>query len=105
MNFYAMTAGPNFHLNGCWSVDFYVGPFIGYGGFGDPNYWALDHHFRATFDGDFIWGAQLGLDFPGRSGRWGWHTGLRYFELKQETDAGELQVDPLIFELGLAFQF
>lgn len=104
-NFYAFTLGPNFHLLGCDGVDLYVGPFIGYGGFADPNYWALDHHFAATFDGDFIWGAQLGLDVPFGTGPWGFHSGLRYIELDQETDAGTLTVDPLIVELGLAYRF
>ena len=105
VNFYALTVGPNFHLGGCSSVDFYIGPFIGYGGFGDPNYWAFDHHFNAAFDGDFIYGAQLGLDLPMRNGPWGFHTGLRYFKLDQDTDAGKLDVDPLIFELGLTYGF
>jgi hypothetical protein len=105
VNFYALTVGPNFHLNGCSSVDVYVGPFIGYGGFGDPNYWAFDHHFHADFSGDFIYGAQLGLDLPLRNGPWGFHTGLRWFNLEQDTDAGDLEVDPLIFELGFTYGF
>lgn len=105
VNFYALTIGPNFHLARCSSVDVYVGPFIGYGGFGDPNYWAFDHHFNAAFDGDFIYGAQLGLDLPLRNGPWGFHTGLRWFRLDQSTDAGTLEVDPLIFELGFTYGF
>ncbi len=106
VNFYAVTTGPNFHLGGCSAVDAYIGPFIGYGGFGDPNYWAYDHHFAATFDGDFVWGGQVGLDFPGfGEHNWGWHTGLRYIDLDQETDAGEFEVNPFIFEVGVTFQF
>lgn len=105
VNFYALTVGPNFHLAGCSSVDVYVGPFIGYGGFGDPNYWAFDHHFHAAFDGKFIYGAQLGLDLPLRNGPWGFHTGLRWFNLEQDTDAGDLEVDPLIFEIGFTYGF
>lgn len=105
VNFFALTVGPNFHLARCSSVDVYVGPFVGYGGFGDPNYWAFDHHFNAAFDGDFIYGAQLGLDLPLRRGPWGFHTGLRWFKLDQDTDAGKLEVDPLIFELGVTYGF
>lgn len=105
VNFYALTVGPNFHLTRCSSVDVYVGPFIGYGGFGDPNYWAFDHHFHADFSGKFIYGAQLGLDLPLRNGPWGFHTGLRWFRLDQDTDAGDLSVDPLIFELGFTYGF
>jgi hypothetical protein len=104
-NFYALMVGPNFHLTECGGVDFYVGPFIGYGGYADPNYWALDHHFHAAFDGRFIWGAQLGLDVPFDDGPWGFHGGVRWIDLAQDTDAGEIAVDPLIVELGLSYWF
>lgn len=104
--FYAFTLGPNFHLLGCSGTDLYIGPFLGYGGFADPNYWAFDHHFAATFDGDFVWGAQIGLDVPfGGDGPWGLHAGVRYFDLSQETDAGTLEVDPLLVTLGLSYRF
>lgn len=104
-NFYALTFGPNFHLLGCGGTDLYVGPFLGYGGFADPNYWALDHHFRADFDGRFVWGAQLGLDLPFKGdGPWGLHGGVRYMRLSQDTDAGSIKVDPLIVELGLSYR-
>ncbi len=104
-NFYALTFGPNFHLLGCGGADLYVGPFLGYGGFADPNYWALDHHFRASFDGGFVWGAQLGLDVPfDGDGPWGFHGGLRYIKLSQDTDAGSMDIDPLIVELGFTYR-
>jgi hypothetical protein len=104
-NFYALTAGPNFHLFPCKAFDLYAGPFIGYGGFADPNYWVGDHHFAATFDGGFVWGAQLGLDVPISGGPWGFHTALRYMDLSQDTSAGSISVDPLILELGFAYKF
>jgi hypothetical protein len=103
--FYAFTLGPNFHLLGCGGTDLYLGPFVGYGGFADPNYWAFDHHFGASFDGDFVWGAQLGLDAPFGDGPWGFHGGLRYIELSQDTDAGTLRVDPLLVTIGLSYRF
>jgi len=104
-NFYALTAGPNLHLLGC-APDLYLGAFVGFGGFADPNYWVNGHHFAASFDGRFLYGAQLGLDAPfGSSSNWGLHAGLRYFMLDQDTDAGTLHVDPLLVELGLAYRF
>jgi hypothetical protein len=104
--FYAFTVGPNFHLLGCDGADFYIGPFVGYGGLADPNYWAFDHHFAATFDGEFIWGAQAGLAIPFSSdGPWSLHAGLRYLDLSQETDAGTIKVDPWIVSLGLSYRF
>ena len=104
-NFFALTLGPNFHLLPCGGVDLYLGPFLGYGGFADPNYWVFDHHFAASLDGRFIWGGQLGLDVPFGDSRWGLHAGLRYFKLEQDTDAGSIDVDPLIGEVGLAYRF
>ena len=105
-NFFAFTFGPNFHLLGCTGADLYLGPFVGYGGLADPNYWVGDHHFRATLDGRFLWGAQLGLDLPFRAdGPWAFHGGLRYIKLSQDTDAGSIEVDPLLLEVGLAYRF
>jgi hypothetical protein len=104
--FYAFTLGPNFHLLGCSGTDLYIGPFLGYGGFADPNYWAFDHHFQASFDGGFVWGAQIGLDVPfSGDGPWGFHAGVRYIDLSQETDAGTITVDPLLVTLGLSYRF
>ncbi len=82
VTFQALTFGPNFHLLGCGGADLYLGPFLGYGGFADPNYWVGDHRFVADFDRRFLWGAQLGLDVPFRAdGPWGFHGGLRYIDL------------------------
>jgi hypothetical protein len=65
-----------------------------------------DHRFVASFDRRFLWGAQLGLDVPfSGAGPWGFHGGLRYIDLSQDTDAGSLKVDPLLVELGLSYRF
>jgi hypothetical protein len=104
-NFYALTVGPNLHLLKC-TPDLYVGLFAGYGGIADPNYWVFNHHFQASFDGKFVWGAQLGLDVPfSPVSDWGFHGGLRYFDLSQDTDAGSINVDPLLIEAGLSYHF
>lgn len=106
VNFYALTFGPNLHLLSCAPADLYLGVFAGFGGLADPNYWVGDHRFRATFDGRFVYGAQLGLDVPfGKASDWGVHGGVRYLKLDQKTDAGTLKVDPLAIELGLAYRF
>lgn len=106
VTFQALTLGPNFHLLGCGGADLYIGPFAGYGGFADPNYWVGEHRFVASFDRRFLWGAQIGLDVPFRADSpWGFHGGLRYVDFSQDTDAGSLAVDPLLVELGLAYRF
>ena len=105
-NFYAFTVGPNYHFLKCKAADLYGGPFIGYGGLADPNYWVNGYHFRAELDGDFIWGAQLGIDVPfSLESNWGFHGGLRYYELSQKTDAGKFDVDPLLIEAGVSYRF
>ena len=101
-----MMVMPNFHLLGCCTTDLYLGPFIGYGGLADPNYWALGHHFHADFSGDFVWGAQLGLDVPFKPTLdRGFHAGVRWLNLSQDTDAGSIDIDPLLVEAGLFFRF
>lgn len=105
-NFYAFTVGPNLHLLQCKAADLYVGLFAGYGGLADPNYWVFGHHFHADLSGEFVWGAQIGVDVPfSPSSRWGFHAGARYFALEQETDAGKFDVDPLIVQAGLSYRF
>lgn len=104
--FYAATIGPNWHVLGCSNVDFYLGALIGYGGFYDPDFWALGHRFHADFDGTFLWGAQLGIDVPfQRTSDWGFHGGVRYLVFDQDTDAGSIDIDPLVFEAGVAYHF
>ncbi|OQC35723.1 MAG: hypothetical protein BWX64_02339 [Acidobacteria bacterium ADurb.Bin051] len=72
----------------------------------DPNYWVGDRRLQATFDSDFVWGAQLGLDVPFKPVRdSGLHFGVRYMGLEQKTDIGKLKVDPLLAEVGLFFRF
>ena len=103
---YAFTVGPNWHVLGCSQVDFYLGAFLGYGGIYDPDYWALGHRFHADFSGDFLYGLQLGVDVPfARTSDWGFHGGLRYLVFDQDTDAGSVDIDPLVFEAGIAYHF
>jgi hypothetical protein len=105
-NFFAFTVGPNLHLLRCRAADLYVGLFAGYGGLADPNYWVFGHHFHADLSGEFIWGAQIGVDVPFKpESDWGFHAGLRYFGNEQETDAGSFDVDPLLVEAGLSYRF
>lgn len=105
-NFYAFTVGPNLHWNGCKSPGVYAGLFAGYAGLADPNYWVFGHHFHADLAGEFVWGAQLGLDWPfDPASDWGLHAAVRYFANEQETDAGSFDVDPLLVEVGLSYRF
>ena len=105
-NLVAFTFGPNFHVTACAAVDLYLGPFIGYGGLADPNYWVNGHHFHADLKTKFVWGAQIGLDIPFNPAKdIGFHGGLRYIVFDEESDMGTFDVDPLIFEAGLSFRF
>ena len=105
-NFHAVTLGPNFHLLKCTTVDLYLGPFIGWGGLADPNYWVDGHHFHADLTSKFLWGGTLGLDVPFDPTKdVGFHAGLRYLKFDEKSDMGKFDVDPLVFEAGLSIKF
>ncbi len=104
--FSALTLGPNFHLLGTGGADLYVGPFLGFGGYTDLDYRVGDRRFRTQFDRRFLWGAQIGLDLLfSANGPWGFHGGLRYIDLSQDTDVGSIKIDPLLTEVGLFYRF
>ncbi len=106
LTFFSLTLGPNIHLLHCKPADLYLGAFVGMGGFGDPNYWALGRRFQANFEPRFVWGGQVGVDVPFRpSSDWGFHAGLRYFKVSQPTDWGTIDVDPIVLQAGLSFRF
>ena len=106
-DFYAVTIGPNFHFSECGGgTDFYFGPFVGYGGFSGSDHRSAGHRFTADSEHRFLWGAQVGLDIPfGAQNPWGFHGGVRYFDLSRDTDAGSIQIDPLLAEIGLFYRF
>lgn len=104
--------GPNFHLTrNSERVDFFVGPYVGFASFDDAEFSILGRNLRRTFDNEFVWGLQLGIDFSFGDSPWGLFVGGRYMGLSVETeglsadDEIELDLDPLIFGVGFAYRF
>lgn len=110
LSYWEVSFGPNLHLTPNHAADFYIGPFVGYGSLDDGQYSAFGQTVDAEFDGDVLWGAQVGLDWPfGTDSQWGLHLGARYtdFSVDVTTPVGdeELGVDPLGAEIGLTYWF
>ena len=107
-SFMALTFGPNFHLTPNQKVDFYVGPFVGLAQFGDASYElngvALDRVTR-DFDSEFMFGVQLGLDVPLGQSPWALHFGGLFMDLATGSDDGDVDLNPLIGTIGLAYNF
>lgn len=79
LGFLAVTVGPNFHLSPNSPVDFYLGPFIGLAKVDDGDYRVLGQNFETdSYDSEFVWGAQLGLDIPFGESKWGANLGAKY---------------------------
>jgi hypothetical protein len=110
LGYWELSFGPNLHLTPSSPVDFYIGPFVGYGSLDDGEYSAFGQRVDADFDGDLLWGAQLGLDWPfGTDSQWGLHLGARYTDFSVDVvtpvASEELGVDPLSAEIGLTYWF
>ncbi|MDH3378659.1 MAG: outer membrane beta-barrel protein [Gammaproteobacteria bacterium] len=108
VSFASLTIGPNFHLTPDHRADLYVGPFIGLVNLGSVSYNALGETRSRDFDNDFVLGAQIGIDVPfSQASLWNFHAGLLYMDLTAEDKLSndKIDVDPLIFTLGLARHF
>jgi outer membrane protein W len=105
----------NFHLfRKHKSVDFYVGPTVGYAMWGDlqPKDIAVEFGIEEPrkLKSNFIYGANLGFDFP-FYGTWAFNVGLRYLWVKAELESAGAQgidsidVNPLIIAVGISYRF
>lgn len=104
----SLDLGLAFHLTPESRVDLFLGPLVSYVQFDDGNYTALGRSFGTDFDSDLALGAILGMDVPFKpDGPWGLFAGVRYLDLSAEDGQSdfELGLDPLIFSLGLAYDF
>ncbi len=101
------TLGPNFHLTPGKKVDFYVGPYIGRAQFDDPSYNLGGSLGTVSLDIDdeFVFGAQIGLDVPFGASNWAFHLGGLYMKLPVNLSGVDLDADPLIGTIGLAYNF
>ena len=114
-DYWNLSLGLNFHLTPESRVDWYVGPFIGYAGIDGNRFNLLGQSVTRDADGDFIWGGQVGLDWPFGDSPWGFHLGARYTDFSVEIEdeglgeadeeLGEIGLDPVTIEVGLSYRF
>lgn len=102
-----LTLGANFHLTPGKRADFYVGPFIGLAQVGDPsfNLGGTVGTVSGNFDDEFVFGGQLGLDIPFGESPWAFHLGALYMDLGVGEGGVDLDLNPLIGAIGLAYNF
>lgn len=107
----AFTVGPNFHLTPDSRVDFYVGPFLGYADLDGATFNLLGDSIRRDVDGDFLFGAQAGLDIPFGDSAWGLNFAARYMKLDADLSGtnvpsgADMAIDPFLVSGGLRVRF
>ncbi len=102
----------NFHvLKNMKTLDFYLGPTVGYAWWGDlkPQGIASDigNTTSIKVKGKAVYGANFGLDVPFGS-NWAFNAGVRYLWAKAEPDAVDTQsidVNPWLVNVGVSYRF
>jgi outer membrane protein W len=95
----------HFHVVQREAFDFYVGPTIGYVMYGDLDLVPEFEEDDVALDDDFGIGAVAGLDVGFGSAGWSFSTALRYIKTGAQIDeegAPEVDIDPLIIQVGVA---
>lgn len=105
-------AALNIHLTPDSRFDLYVGPvlaYVVYEGFDLVVEPGLSESF--TVENDFAFGAVVGLDVALGDGGWSLNTAFRYLDSTlearpvDETDVGTVDMDPMIFSIGVGYRF
>lgn len=99
------------------NVDFYFGPVIAWVMYDDID---IDDDLKVEADNDIAWGVQLGLDYPLNDQGLAFNAGLKYMMTKYKADVTfegldiadskssdefEIDVNPWIVQIGLAYRF
>ena len=96
----------NFHiLKDAKTLDFYLGPTLGYAMWGD---WKIDGEGNIKTKDTFAYGVNFGLDVP-FADTWAFNAGLRYLFLSTESDESgdniEIDVNPWMLTAGVSYKF
>ena len=117
-DYWDLSLGLNVHLTPKGALDWYAGPFVGYGVVDGHESFAVDRSLEHDARGGLTWGAQTGLDWPFGSSPWSLHVGARYTRYAADpvhryTDPDgavfeqrkSIDLDPVTLELGAAYHF
>ena len=107
-DFSPLTATLNFHLVSTEHFDFYLGPSYSYVNWGDVKLNEEGEGLVSTdglaADSDAAWGLGIGLDVGGEHVKF--TAGVRYINTNMVLPGvGEIEVDPIVARLGVAFTF
>ncbi len=106
IGFQMVSVGANFHLTPRSRADFFIGPFVGLIDYDDVTYDFGTARESVSLDGEAALGLNAGLDIPfGENAPWALTAGLRYLATSAEGNGFEVDVDPLIATLGLAYRW
>ena len=101
-----LSVGINFHVYNEGKTDLYTGAFLAYVLFGD-----LDVEGEITsFQNDFTYGVQIGVDVPFKDTPWSFSAKLQYLDATAELDSSEgggefLSIRPVSLQFGMAYRF
>ena len=107
IGFMPFTLGLNYHLTPNSRPDLYIGPFVGLAMMDDVTISDLGESFRYSFDDEFVFGINAGLDIPFKAGGpWALAAGVRWMDLSASDPANgvDLGIDPLIATVGATFR-
>ncbi len=109
-----ITVGVNFHVYQSDAMDFYLGPFVGYIMYDDlelNNVEPGESNSLSLCD-DFGYGVAFGIDVPFGSKGWMFSSVLKYMQTKAEidepgtpVDALEIDINPVILQVGFGYKF
>jgi outer membrane protein W len=95
----------HFHVVQRDAFDFYVGPTVGYVMYGDLKLVPEFDEDDVSIKNDLGYGVVTGIDVPFGGGGWNFSTALKYVKTGAEIDesgAPEIDIDPLIIQVGVA---
>jgi len=109
----------NVHLIPDTVVDWYLGPFVGYQGVDGHTSHAYQRSLEYAPEDAVTWGVHTAVDWPFATSDWSLHLGARYTQstddtvvqrlVRQQGGVSEqeftLDVNPITFELGVAYHF
>lgn len=105
--FLALTIGPNLHLTPDKRADVYVGAFVGLAQLSDAtfNLGGTVGSQSRNFDDEVLLGLQLGVDVPFGAKGWAFHASGRLMDVSASGPGTDLDLNPFIGAIGLAYNF
>ncbi len=117
-DYWDLSLGLNVHLTPKGAVDWYAGPFVGYGVVDGHESLVVDRSLEYDVEGGLTWGVQTGLDWPFGDSPWSLHFGARYTRYAADVtqrytdpdgvvleERKSIDLDPISLELGVAYHF